>query len=949
MYLKTNPLRNAIAIALVASCSAPAFAQNAADGTTNLDRIEITGSRIRQASVETAQPVVALNRAEIEKKGYVNVADILQDVTAAGSPSMSRASSLTSSRDFGGMYVSLRNLGPERSLVLIDGRRMGVSAGGYSDLASIPSSIVDRVEVLTDGASALYGSDAIAGVVNIITRKNFDGAEVNAYVGQYGQGDGQKTSYSATFGKTFDRGWFTVGGEYTDEDPVLGSAREFTAYPNGPAHPTDGLSGITEWGYATVGGTNISVGPGGDPSQPDNFKPVDKANDSNAKSNMSLLTGLQRKSVFANGGFSITDNLRLVADALYSERESTKQLAGYPYSVSAAQARNGTRAALSKDSAFNHWGQDVLFAHRTEEMPRGTENNLTTKRASLGLEGSFETGSRYWDWNVSYMYNRNEGERIGTGSMYQPNVNLAVGPSFIDSQGVAHCGTVGNVIAGCTPWNPLAPMGSNSAGSLSRQEVQDFLFTRFVDKMQSTTKVASANISGSLFSLPAGDIMGAMGVEHRSEEASYTPDQMVQNGRIAGTSGKPTRGDYSLNEVYLEFQVPLLADMAFARELSLDLAGRYSDYNNFGATTNSKFGLKWKPIDSLLVRATYGTGFRAPTVDDLYGGTVTTRDSFTDPCDTLFGAAAKSPDVAARCAVNVPANFRQQSADGSNAMVPGQQATTDFNSGSNPALKPETAKTWTVGVVYSPEFVSGLDLSLDWWKIRINNVIVGESATDILNQCYIQGNQSACGRFTRSTSGKNIGQVTALDRTLNNAGFQETAGYDLSVRYRLPELAIGKFAISWNTTYVDYLERKSDNIDTTPVEQFTGWGGNFRVRSNLNVDWTYGNLGIGWTARYYSSMKEKCSYDLTGGPECNLPDFNSVYTDAQPSNKVGSNTFHDLQVRYVLPWNGTVSMGVNNVFNHQGPIMYSQPNSSFTYYGGFDIGRFMYMKYQQRF
>ncbi len=193
--------------------------------------------------------MVALNRADIEKKGYVNVADILQDVTAAGAPSLSRSSSLSSSRDFGGMYVSLRNLGPERSLVLIDGRRMGVSAGGYSDLASIPSAIVERVEVLTDGASALYGSDAIAGVVNIITRKNFDGGEASVYVGQYGEGDGQKRSYSATFGKTFDRGWFSVGAERTKEDEILGDAREFSRYPGGPRHAddVDALSPTTQW------------------------------------------------------------------------------------------------------------------------------------------------------------------------------------------------------------------------------------------------------------------------------------------------------------------------------------------------------------------------------------------------------------------------------------------------------------------------------------------------------------------------------------------------------------------------------------------------------------------------------------------------------------------------------------------------------------------------------
>ncbi|WP_313276352.1 TonB-dependent receptor plug domain-containing protein, partial [Stenotrophomonas sp.] len=168
MYLKPTPLHAAIALAMVAGSPA-AYAQDSSEPTT-LDRVEITGSRIRQANVETAQPVIALTRAEIEKKGYVNVADILQDVTAAGAPSLSRASALSSGRDYGGMFISLRNLGPERSLVLIDGRRMGVSAGGYSDVGSIPSSIVERVEVLTDGASALYGSDAIAGVVNIITR-----------------------------------------------------------------------------------------------------------------------------------------------------------------------------------------------------------------------------------------------------------------------------------------------------------------------------------------------------------------------------------------------------------------------------------------------------------------------------------------------------------------------------------------------------------------------------------------------------------------------------------------------------------------------------------------------------------------------------------------------------------------------------------------------------------
>ncbi|MGH8240980.1 MAG: TonB-dependent receptor plug domain-containing protein, partial [Steroidobacteraceae bacterium] len=199
-----------IALALVPSL---ASAQEAASGTTDLDRISVTGSRIRQANMETAQPVIALTRADIEKQGFTSVADIVQNLSATGSPAISRADALSSGEEVGGQYVDLRNLGPERTLVLLDGKRMGVSSGGYTDLASIPTSVVERIEVLTDGASAIYGSDAIAGVVNIITRKNFDGLEASFYKGQYGQGDGDKTTYNFVYGQTGERGSITFGAE----------------------------------------------------------------------------------------------------------------------------------------------------------------------------------------------------------------------------------------------------------------------------------------------------------------------------------------------------------------------------------------------------------------------------------------------------------------------------------------------------------------------------------------------------------------------------------------------------------------------------------------------------------------------------------------------------------------------------------------------------------------
>ncbi|MEQ4576103.1 MAG: TonB-dependent receptor [Gammaproteobacteria bacterium] len=956
MKLRTPAMRMGLLPAGIAIALTPAFAgaqeQPANQNTTTLDRIEITGSRIRQASVETAQPVIALQRADIEKQGFTSVADIVQNLAATGSPAISRADALTSGEEVGGQYVDLRNLGPERTLVLLDGKRMGTSTGGYTDLASIPTSVVERIEVLTDGASAIYGSDAIAGVINIITRKNFDGLEASVYRGQYGQGDGDKETYNFVYGQTGERGSITFGAEYSKEKPVWAKDRRYSRYPNGQWHPTPTDEDANGWSAASNQGVLIDsadnwyvLNPGAAGTSLADFHEFGLPDYTNASKEMWLQSELERRSVFANGDLSLTDNIRATANVLYTKRTATSQIAGYPYQSEVYET------PLSAESAFNPLKEDANFIRRTSEVPRQTESEQETFRFSAGLEGSFEFADKYWDWDVGYVYNQNKGVKTGTGDLFTPNVANAVGPSFIDADGVAHCGSEGKVIAGCTPWNPLLPYGATGPGALAGNEaLQAYLFLPSHDTYTNTTKVWNANITGSLATLPAGELAVAAGYEHREESGEYNPDAMLQSGLSTSLAGAPTKGDYKLDEFYLELNVPILADVAFAKELSLDLAGRYSDYNTFGDTTNSKFGLKWKPIEDLLIRGTYATGFRAPNISNLYGGVSQTFDSYTDPCDSSFGAAVRNPSVAAACqAGGVPANFRQITSGGALSTGPGTQSYSAFESGSNPNLKPETSKTWTAGFVYSPSYVQGLDVSLDWWKIRIDDVIAAESVTSILNQCYVLGIDSACDRFSRGTSGRTTGQVVDVTRTLINGGYQETAGYDLGIRYRLPELSFGNFLIDWKTTYVDYLEYKRDNEAETPIEQSTGWGGNFRVRSNLNVDWSFGNFGVNWGVRYYSGMKEACSYDMDGGPECNMPDFVSPYTLAQPTRKVGSNTFHDLQIRYNAPWNATISLGANNVFDHEGPVMYSQPNSSFSYYGGFDIGRFVYMKYTQRF
>jgi len=256
--------------------------------------------------------------------------------------------------------------------------------------------------------------------------------------------------------------------------------------------------------------------------------------------------------------------------------------------------------------------------------------------------------------------------------------------------------------------------------------------------------------------------------------------------------------------------------------------------------------------------------------------------------------------------------------------------------------------------VWSPTFAEGLNIALDWWKIRIDNTIVGDSPNQILKDCYEQGIESRCSRFTRDPSN---GIVTGLKFGNRNAGFAETEGYDLDVSYRV-DTGYGKLSAGWTSTYVSKNVYRSTNDvrdAITPINGVANTIGTatslaFRVRSNLVLGWDVGDFGVSWTARYYSGVKERCLNASRYADECSDPTFLAPWLKSPTAyNERGAVTFHDVQFRYNLPWEATVSVGANNVFGKEAPVMYSKPNSSFSYYGGYDIGRFMYMKYQQRF
>jgi iron complex outermembrane receptor protein len=985
-----NSVPWAVRLAVLASAAvvtaSPGFAQTSGASVDDLETVIVTGSRIRRAEAETAQPVAVISREDIENQGFTSVADILQNTTVTGAPPISRASPLSAGENAGGNYISLRNLGASRTLVLVNGRRMPISTSGLADVSLLPSVAVERLDILKDGASSIYGSDAIGGVINLITRSKFTGTTANVYFGEYGEGDGLTKRVDFITGISGEKGSIAVAAEWAEEQRVSAADRPYSSTPRSSLHPTDGWTVVGQFGgFQTTAttpipgvatGTRVVLIPGADPRLPSSYRAQNLnsgtcsgateatgctagsvADKSNTNLQTDLRTPLKRRSVNIDGLYDINDDVALRINALYSVRESERQVAGYPMQAAAFAT------PMAANSYFNPVGATISnWWRRSWEVPRVSGSDLTTFQFVATLLGDFEFANREFSWDVSYLHANNDSLQATYGNWNVPRTAQAVGPSFLNAQGVVQCGTPAAPIslASCVPMNPFLPFGQSGQGSLASKAVQDFLFQEEHATGQTTTTVFSANLTGDLFELPAGPLGFAIGVESRKEAGAFTPDPLAVTAASTNLAAGPTKGQYTVDEFYGELSIPVLADLPLIKELNVSLASRMSDYDTFGDTTNSKAGLEWRPMDGLLVRGTWAEGFRAPTIADLFGGGSQTFSFFTDPCDTNFGSSATNPTTRANCvtAMGALANSYRQLAQGFNpATAPNAQTPVAFTSGSNPTLQPETSESKTAGIVWSPSFVAGLNVALDWWTIRIDNTIVADSPSQILADCYVASIASRCSSalFTRDPA---LGYVNFLSFGGRNAGFREVEGYDLELGYRFTTERFGNFSISSTTTYTDKDVTVSTNDPRVPISA-VGVPGIFKVRSNLSLNWQYGDFGFSWNARYYSEMYESCTYFIPGSTTPNL-ECNNIQdrptglvtgTTSQLTrrNYVGGNTFNDVQVRWNTPWNGTLAVGANNVFDRVGPVMYSQPSANVSYYGGFDIGRFGYVKYTQKF
>jgi iron complex outermembrane receptor protein len=948
-----------------------AFAQTASEP---MQRVEVTGSRIRQVDLETAQPIQVMTQEQIQKTGLVTVGDILNNLSSAGSPDFSKGGSLVSNRENGGQYINLRNLGSNRLLVLVNGKRWTSTVDGYTDMSTVPSSMVERIEILKDGASSIYGSDAIAGVVNIILKKSMEGGQLSIYAGRNQDGDGKSKDYSLSYGAGNDKASLMFGLSHTEQGAVFAKDREITAFTYGPDHPLDGL-GTGPWGRIApvnpaTGGAFTPVIKNGVLTNPGSFNKVinhsgiydgvgtssssrdpanyhDFAGSPNDKFNSTqqMMFQLPTKldTIFTKGVVQLPLDMSFTTTAMFSQRKSTAQVAGYPLN---SLSQSKFPVYVDKDSYFNPYGnqaagagagQDLFFYRRTIEMPRVTENESRTVHIDAALEGNFSLRSLPWNWSAGVNHSAVNGSTKGTGNLNLLNLKRALGPSFANASGVVQCGTAAKPIAlaECVPFDILGGPSASTAEAL--KYINSTGQATYGSKVDSAT----VDIGGELWTLPAGALGLAAGLEKRRVSGYDQPGQFEQSGYSTDLAGNATYGKYTVKEAYAELQIPVLKGVPFAELLSFNLATRHSDYSNFGTTNNSKASFMWKPIKDLLARGTYAQGFRAPSVGDTFGGGQQTFDTYLDPCDTKFGEAAKNPAVLAVCnAKGTPAGFRQLTQSGTPITSGSAQSNVPFQAGAgNASLQPETAVSKTLGLVYSPSYVPGLTAAVDWYHIQVDNRITGVSASYVANQCYVFGIESFCSSIKRDPIS---GEIKDLARGNANLGTLKTEGVDLSLNYRMKRTAWGQFGLRSETSYVDKFSVKS-----AADGEFINYAGEYyynRVKSNLNLDWNLGNWSANWGMRYYSAVKDQC-WDVD--VECSLPDAKTSFGTG--ANRLGASVYHDINVGFKTSWKGQLQVGVNNVFDKKPRITYNGAASSSSVDADRPIDRFFYMRYNQNF
>lgn len=946
-----------VAAAASALAGGPALAQD-----TEEDVIVVTGSRIPQPNLITTSPVTQVTGDDIATAGITRVEDLtnqLPQVFAAQGSNVSNGATGTA-------QVNLRGLGAVRNLVLINGRRMGYGSpsSAPSDLNQIPGALVERVEILTGGASAVYGSDAITGVVNFIMRDDFEGFRLDAQYGFFQHSndsddgylreviaaraltnpqqyqlppdnviDGYGKEITAIFGASTDdgRGNVTAYLGYRNNDAILQRDRDFSAcvlanpstaavpgVPAGDTHWTCGGSGTSFPGYFYFNGAPRTID-----QTTGNFIPFNPAVN---QFNFGPLNYFQRPderySLGTFARYEINDHIEAYGEAMFSDYRSVAQIApsGNFFNTTTINCGNPLLPPDTIAEGLCNAGQIAantivpLYIGRrnVEGGGRQSDLNIESYRMVGGLRGALTDN---WEYDISAVWQRVNLNQIYKNDFSVTRLNRAL--NVVDVAGTPTCqSVVDGTDPNCVPWDIFTPGGVTAAAL-------NYLQVPLLQIGETTQQVVTGTVTGELpWGSPAAEsnIQTSFGFEYRRDALDSTTDASFSSGDGAGQGGPtlPLSGHTDVFDLFGEARIPLIEGGQFAELLSVDLAYRYSTYNNNETTDTYKVGLEWAPVDDIRFRGSFQRAVRAPNIIELFGsqGAGLFNLGF-DPCDALNPAGIAVP---VQCiGVNPWQVTAGQSAGGALPNPAGQ-----YNGlfGGNPDLSPETAETTTLGLVFTPSAIPGLSISIDHWNIDLTEAIAAPAAATVTS-CYYSNDLDACALITRGTNGRlwrGAAQVIALN---TNIGGQSTAGWDINANYGFDIGSWGGLSFQLIGTYVEELITDLGS-DVIPAFDCAGlWSGDancgtptpewrHRFRASWQTPW---NVEANVTWRYMDEVQRETSTPFPG---------TVVDPDSAVANELGtildSMSYFDLAGNWQVYENTSLRFGVNNVLDSDPPL-----------------------------
>lgn len=966
MHLKRNYLFGTTVLAGVIAVAAPAFAQSANTAakpaaqqeSTVVTDVVVTGSRIRNPQFTSSSPLQVLTSEQTELRGVPDLAGALLSSTLAASSAQTN-DQLTGYVTAGGggtQTLSLRGLGSQRTLTLMNGRRAGPAGTRGQvqafDLNVVPQSQVERIDILKDGASSTYGSDAVAGVVNIITTQRLDGGAFNVYASQPFETGGEQYRVDGSFGKTFDRGYFNVGAEYYRAQILRRSDREDTACTQDYLfNPTTGArmdyrskvtgeyicynqnSNYVQLASGAFSGQNlVRTTPGftyptaaqGNNSPfagwarfnragyPDTYQYTPSTNPLWSKS--SVISPAERATINVTAGYDLTSNVEVYTELLYNRRES-HQFGSAQIFPSFAQRNvvNGAGNFLPSSNPNNPFGVNVVPVAAYESNSNQT---IDYYRGVLGVRGSFNALNRDWDYDVYGQYSLSDGKYDNGPRLYldrflatmSPNVactNTPLGGNFSGFD----CSALPNGV----PWTSERVL----SGQFTQQE-RDFLFIN----EEGTTTYDHAYIEGvistdALFTLPAGPVGAAFGVQVRHEKIDDTPPYQAANRNIAlFTSAGRTVGSDNIREAFAEFDIPVLKDLPFADSVNLNVSGRVSDYDSYGTSSTYKLGLNYQVTPEYRFRASYGTSFRAPALYEQYLGSQIGfgSQSGNDPCYDYVNSGVDPVIQAACAALGIPGDYT--AVGGSSVPI--------ASVGGKGRLEAETAVTQNYGFVWTPRFAD-LSVAVDYFDIKIDNAVDQFGGYKIVEQC-LRGKTDYCGLFTRDPAKF---YLTSINNSYVNIAQQTNRGIDLALRYRR-ELPFGTLTVDSQHTWK--LTDKT-NVLGGEVEDYLGRTFNYNGPAySGNI---YLNLRTGPLTWFYGvdAISKGSDVEAAGGhifansKYADLPNGISSASCSAANNYCAYYKYtadfyvtHSASVRYrVEDW--TFQIGVNNLLDERPPYI----------------------------